>query len=225
MGSKNKLKRFKENEDFKNVFQPSREDLVAKNFNYKGNWNELVFKNNNPIVLELGCGKGEYSVGLAKMFPKKNFIGIDIKGARFWKGAKISLSENINNVVFVRSQIELIENIFDREEISEIWITFPDPQIKYKRNKHRLVNIDFINRYKNILIKDGEINLKTDSEFLHGYLIGLIQGLNHEIIYSNHDIYNRSGAPIEATSIQTYYESLFLKEGKPITFLKFKFNN
>ena len=134
MGSKNKLKRFKENEEFKNVFQPSREDLVTKNFNYKGSWNKLVFKNNNPIVLELGCGKGEYSVGLAKMFPKKNFIGIDIKGARFWKGAKISLSENINNVVFIRAQIELIENIFDTEEISEIWITFPDPQIKYKRN-------------------------------------------------------------------------------------------
>ena len=225
MGSKNKLKRFKENEGFNNVFQPSREDLLNDKFNLRGNWNRLAFKNSNPIVVELGCGKGEYTVGLAKMFPEKNFIGIDIKGARFWKGAKTSLSEKINNVVFVRTQIELIENIFLMNEISEIWITFPDPQIKYKRTKHRLVNIDFLNRYKNILIKGGIINLKTDSDFLHGYLIGLIQGMGHEIIYSNHDIYNSSGVPIEATAIQTYYESLYLAEGKPITYLKFRYND
>ncbi|HIG90172.1 MAG TPA: tRNA (guanosine(46)-N7)-methyltransferase TrmB, partial [Flavobacteriaceae bacterium] len=125
MGSKNKLKRFKENEGFKNVYQPSREDLLNDKFNLKGNWNRLAFKNSNPIVVELGCGKGEYSVGLAKMFPEKNFIGIDIKGDRIWKGAKISLSEKINNVLFVRSQIELIENIFSMDEISEIWLTFP----------------------------------------------------------------------------------------------------
>ena len=225
MGSKNKLKRFKENEGFNNVFQPSREDLLNDKFNLRGNWNRLAFKNSNPIVVELGCGKGEYTVGLAKMFPEKNFIGIDIKGARFWKGAKTSLSEKINNVVFVRTQIELIENIFLMDEISEIWITFPDPQIKYKRTKHRLVNINFLNRYKNILIKGGIINLKTDSDFLHGYLIGLIQGMGHEIIYSNHDIYNSSGVPIEATAIQTYYESLYLAEGKPITYLKFRYND
>ena len=225
MGSKNKLKRFKENEGFNNVFQPSREDLLNDKFNLRGNWNRLAFKNSNPIVVELGCGKGDYTVGLAKMFPEKNFIGIDIKGARFWKGAKTSLSEKINNVVFVRTQIELIENIFLMDEISEIWITFPDPQIKYKRTKHRLVNINFLNRYKNILIKGGIINLKTDSDFLHGYLIGLIQGMGHEIIYSNHDIYNSSGVPIEATAIQTYYESLYLAEGKPITYLKFRYND
>ncbi len=225
MGSKNKLKRFKENEGFNNVFQPSREDLLNDKFNLRGNWNRLAFKNSNPIVVELGCGKGEYTVGLAKMFPKKNFIGIDIKGARFWKGAKTSLSEKINNVLFVRAQIELIENIFSMDEISEIWITFPDPQIKYKRTKHRLINIDFLDRYKNILIKGGIINLKTDSKFLHGYLIGLIQGMRHEIIYSNHDIYNSSGAPIEATAIQTYYESLYLTKGKAITYLKFRYNN
>ena len=224
MGSKNKLKRFKENEGFNNVFQPSREDLLNDKFNLRGNWNRVVFKNRNPIVVELGCGKGEYTLGLAKMFPEKNFIGIDIKGARFWKGAKTSLSEKINNVVFIRTQIELIENIFLMDEISEIWITFPDPQIKYKRTKHRLVNMDFLNRYKNILIKGGIINLKTDSDFLHGYLIGLIQGMGHEIIYSNHDIYNSSGVPIEATAIQTYYESLYLAEGKPITYLKFRYN-
>ena len=225
MGSKNKLKRFKENEGFNNVFQPSREDLLNDKFNLRGNWNRVVFKNRNPIVVELGCGKGEYTLGLAKMFPEKNFIGIDIKGARFWKGAKTSLSEKINNVVFIRSQFELIENIFSMDEISEIWITFPDPQIKYKRTKHRLVNMDFLNRYKNILIKGGIINLKTDSDFLHGYLIGLIQGMGHEIIYSNHDIYNSSGVPIEATAIQTYYESLYLAEGKPITYLKFRYND
>ena len=225
MGSKNKLKRFKENEGFNNVFQPSREDLLNDKFNLRGNWNRVVFKNRNPIVVELGCGKGEYTLGLAKMFPEKNIIGIDIKGSRFWKGAKTSFSEKINNVVFVRTQIELIENIFLMDEISEIWITFPDPQIKYKRTKHRLVNMDFLNRYKNILIKGGIINLKTDSDFLHGYLIGLIQGMGHEIIYSNHDIYNSSGVPIEATAIQTYYESLYFAEGKPITYLKFRYND
>ena len=223
MGSKNKLKRFKENLTFKNVIQPSREILVDNNFEYKGKWSDLFFKNNNPIIIELGCGKGEYSIELAKLNPEKNFIGIDIKGARFWRGAKTAVDEGLNNIAFVRSQIELIDKIFSKSEVSEIWITFPDPQIKFKREKHRLINLKFINLYKNILVPNGIINLKTDSEFLHGYMLGLIKSTNFlELIYSNHNIYNNSGAPDDVLSIQTFYELKFLKQQKPITFINFK---
>ena len=223
MGSKNKLKRFKENLTFKNVIQPSREILVDNNFEYKGKWSDLFFKNNNPIIIELGCGKGEYSTELAKLNPEKNFIGIDIKGARFWRGAKTAVNEGLNNIAFVRSQIELIDKIFSTGEVSEIWITFPDPQIKFKREKHRLINLKFINLYKNILVPNGIINLKTDSEFLHGYMLGLIKSTNFlELIYSNHNIYNNSGAPDDVLSIQTFYELKFLKQKKPITFINFK---
>ena len=223
MGSKNKLKRFKENLTFKNVIQPSREILVDNNFEYKGKWNDLFFKNNNPIIIELGCGKGEYSTELAKLNPEKNFIGIDIKGARFWRGAKTAIDEGLNNIAFVRSQIELIDKIFSMGEVSEIWITFPDPQIKFKREKHRLINLKFINLYKNILVPNGIINLKTDSEFLHGYMLGLIKSTKFlELIYSNHNIYNNSGAPDDVLSIQTFYELKFLKQKKPITFINFK---
>ena len=223
MGSKNKLKRFEENLTFKNVIQPSREILVDNNFEYKGKWNDLFFKNNNPIIIELGCGKGEYSIELAKLNPEKNFIGIDIKGARFWRGAKTAVDEGLNNIAFVRSQIELIDKIFSMGEVSEIWITFPDPQIKFKREKHRLINLKFINLYKNILVPNGIINLKTDSEFLHGYMLGLIKSTNFlELIYANHNIYNNSGAPDDVLSIQTFYELKFLKQKKPITFINFK---
>ena len=172
MGSKNKLKRFEENKTFANVIQPSREVLLTNTFAYKGKWNELYFKNNNPIVLELGCGKGEYSVGLAKRHPEKNFIGIDIKGARFWRGAKTAIDQQIANVAFLRTQIELIEQCFAPEEVSEIWITFPDPQIKYKRTKHRLTNADFLARYQHILKPEGYIHLKTDSELCTAILSG-----------------------------------------------------
>jgi tRNA (guanine-N7-)-methyltransferase len=223
LGSKNKLKRFKENISFKNVIQPTREELIDNGFEYKGKWGELFFNNNNPIVIELGCGKGEYSVELAKLYPEINFIGIDIKGARFWRGAKIATDNEIANVAFVRSQIELVDKIFSRNEISEIWITFPDPQIKFKREKHRLINLNFIELYSKILAPNGIINLKTDSEFLHGYMLGLIKSTDFlELIYSNHNIYNNTGAPKNAVSIQTFYESKFLKQGKPITFVNFR---
>ncbi len=225
MGSKNKLKRFKENETFNNVFQPSRQDLEEGNYDLKGNWNSTVFKNNNPLVLELGCGKGEYSVALAKKFPKKNFIGIDIKGARFWRGAKTAIEENIPNVAFLRTQIELINYSFAENEVDEIWITFPDPQIKYQRTKHRMTNQEFLKRYKKILKPDGHVNLKTDSEFMHGYTLGLLQGEGHEIIYANHDVYKNEGSPEEVTGIQTFYEEQYLEQNKPITYIRFKFKD
>ena len=222
MGSKNKLKRFKENETFKNVIQPTREELVEKDFALKGKWNKDFFKNDNPLILELGCGKGEYSVELGRKFPNKNFIGIDIKGARFWRGAKTALEENITNVGFLRTQIELVDHAFAQNEVDEIWITFPDPQIKYKRTKHRMTNPDFLQRYKSILKPDGIVNLKTDSEFMHGYTLGLLQGAGHDILYANHDVYKQEGSPEEVTSIQTFYESQYLEQNKPITYIRFK---
>lgn len=222
MGSKNKLKRFEENKTFSNAIQPSREELLSDAFAYKGRWNEAYFKNNHPIVLELGCGKGEYSVGLAQRHPEKNFIGIDIKGARFWRGAKTALDEKIANVAFLRTQIELIERCFAAEEVSEIWITFPDPQIKYKRTKHRLTNAEFLERYKHILKPEGYIHLKTDSEFMHGYTLGLLHGAGHKVLYANHHIYNSDGVPTEVTEIKTFYEQFYLEQGKPITYIRFQ---
>ena len=222
MGSKNKLKRFKENETFANVFQPKRDELLSGTFSLKGHWNSSFFKNDNPLVLELGCGKGEYSIGLAKKYPNKNFIGIDIKGARFWRGAKTAVEESISNVAFLRTQIELIEFAFAKDEIDEIWITFPDPQIKYKRTKHRMTNIEFLERYKKILKPDGIMNLKTDSEFMHGYTLGLLHGAGHEVLYANHNVYKQEGSPEEVTGIQTFYEQQFLDQNKPITYIRFK---
>ena len=222
MGSKNKLKRFRENDSFANVFQPSREELVNQEFEIKGSWNKIFFKNENPLVLELGCGKGEYSVALAQKFPNKNFVGIDIKGARFWRGAKTAVEENISNVAFIRAQIELIEHLFAENEVDEIWITFPDPQIKYKRTKHRMTNADFLERYKKILNSDGVVNLKTDSEFMHGYTLGLLHGAGHEVMYANHDVYKQEGSPDEVTSIQTFYEGQYLEQNKAITYIRFK---
>jgi tRNA (guanine-N7-)-methyltransferase len=222
VGSKNKLKRFSENETFDNVFQPTREEVVGDQFPLKGKWNKEFFKNDNPIVLELGCGKGEYSVGLAERFPEKNFIGIDIKGARFWRGAKTAVETGMNNVAFVRTQIELIHHIFTQNEVSEIWITFPDPQIKYKRTKHRMTNAAFLDNYKKILKPNGLMHLKTDSEFMHGYTLGLLHGLGYEVIYANHNIYKNEGAPAEVTGIQTFYESQYLEVNKSITYIQFR---
>jgi len=222
VGSKNKLRRFRENETFSNVYQPSREEVIDNTFALKGNWNKEVFKNDNPIVLELGCGKGEYSVELARRYPNTNFIGVDIKGSRFWRGAKTAVEENLPNVAFLRTQIELIENCFGTHEVDEIWITFPDPQIKYKRTKHRLTNEEFLARYKNILKQEGIVNLKTDSEFMHGYTLGLLHGAGHKVLYANHNVYRNEGAPEVVTAIQTFYESQYLEQNKPITYIKFQ---
>jgi len=222
LGSKNKLKRFQENEIFANVIQPSREE-VLDNFSLKGTWSSY-FNNNNPIVLELGCGKGEYTVALARKNPNFNYIGIDIKGARFWRGAKTALEENLTNVAFLRTQIELIDHCFSVGEISQIWLTFPDPQIKYKRMKHRLTNPVFLKKYQSVLNDLGIIHLKTDSEFLHGYTLGILQEGNHEIIYAHHDIYKNSQAPKDAILTKTFYESQFLEQGKAITYIKFRTN-
>lgn len=223
VGSKNRLKRFNENETFANVIQPSREELLSDSLSLKGNWRKDFFKNPNPLVLELGCGKGEYSVNLAKEHPDRNFLGIDINGARFWRGAKTALEENLVNVGFLRAQIELIDNVFEEDEVDEIWITFPDPQIKYKRTKHRLTNMDFLNKYRKILKPNGLIHLKTDSEFMYGYTLGLLHGLGEIVDYAHHDVYGRHTTPLPVTNIQTFYEKQYLEEEKKITYIRFKF--
>ena len=220
MGSKNKLKRFKENETFKNVIQPTREEVVT-DFSHKGKWHSF-FGNNNPIVVELGCGKGEYTIALAQKNPDRNYIGIDIKGARFWRGAKTAIEEDLPNVAFVRTQIELVDFIFAENEISEIWITFPDPQIKFQRTKHRMTNSSFMKKYHHILNEEGIMNLKTDSEFMHGYTLGLLHGEGHEVLYANHTVYKNEGAPKEVTDTQTFYEKQYLEVDKPITYIKFR---
>jgi tRNA (guanine-N7-)-methyltransferase len=224
VGSKNKLKRFRENEIFENVFQPSRDELVKEHYSLKGKWRKDVFKNDNPLVLELGCGKGEYTIGLAKRYPNKNFIGIDIKGARFWRGAKTAIEEDIPNAAFIRTQIELVAHIFAENEVDEIWITFPDPQIKYKRTKHRMTNMQFLESYKKVLKSDGLMHLKTDSEFMHGYTLGLLHGMELDVLYANHNVYKLEGSPTEVTEIQTFYENQYLENDKAITYIRFKFN-
>ena len=164
---------------------------------------------------------------LPKVYAKenldKNFIGIDLKGARLWAGAKESLILELTNVAFIRAQIELVSDLFSENEIDEIWITFPDPQIKHKRTKHRLTNPQFLAKYKNILKPEGFIHLKTDSEYMHGYTLGLLQGMGIEVEYAHHDLYTNPYAPKEASAVQTYYEKIYLEENKPITYLKFKF--
>lgn len=223
MGSKNKLKRFAENETFSNVIQPTRESILA-GFELKGKWNAF-FKNENPIVLELGCGKGEYTVGLARQNPNKNYIGIDIKGARFWRGAKEALEDNLDNVAFIRTQIELVDHLFSKAEVSEIWITFPDPQIKYKRTKHRMTNEVFLKKYQTVLKPNGLVHLKTDSEFMHGYTLGVLHGLKHEVVYANHNVYTNEGSPDEVLNIRTFYENQYIDKGKPITYIQFRMIN
>lgn len=221
MGSKNKLKRFRENDTFKNLVQPDRAAILEDKFEWKGKWHDF-FKNQNPIVLELGCGKGEYTLALAERNPNFNYIGIDIKGARMWRGAKTALEKNMENVAFLRTQIELLDLLFGSEEIAEIWITFPDPQIKYKRTKHRLTNLDFLEKYKHILEPDGIVHLKTDSEFMHGYTLGLLHGKGFEVLYANHHVYKNAGSPAIVTEVQTFYEQQYLEKNKAITYIRFK---
>ena len=180
-----------------------------------------MFNNSNPLVLELGCGKGEYSVGMAQKYPDKNFLGIDIKGARMWQGSTQALELKLNNVSFLRTRIEFLEYCFAKNEVDEIWITFPDPQLKKKRAKNRLTHPVFLKRYSHFLNKDGAIHLKTDSQFLHGYTLGIIEGHQHILEDAEHDIYN---AQLQRTDldIKTHYEKLFLKKDCPITYLRFK---
>lgn len=218
--ARKKLARFKENADYRHVLEPKREEVVG-GYEWRGKWNEY-FGNDKPIVLELGCGKGEYTVALAQKYPDKNFIGIDIKGARIWYGATEVNDKEMANAAFLRTQIELIDKCFAEGEISEIWITFPDPQIKYKRLKHRMTNPEFLKMYARVLKNDGVVHLKTDSEFLHGYTHGVLQMLKLPVYRAYHDIDLQLNDKTDMLhTVRTHYEGLFREKGKAITYIKF----
>jgi len=187
---------------------------------YKGKWATEFFKNNNPVVLELACGKGEYTVNLAQMFPEKNFIGIDYKGNRIWRGAKTAIEENITNVGFLRIQIENLVDYFGENEIDEIWITFPDPQPQISREKKRLTSSRFLNLYKQMLKPGGFINLKTDNDGLHAYTAEKIEELALKLHIKTEDLYHSPYAD-EVLNIKTYYEKKYLKDNKNINYLKY----
>lgn len=216
---KGKLEKFAEMATFSNVLQPSFEEVFQKDFHLKGKWNTDFFIKEQPITLELGCGKGEYTVGLAKLYPERNFMGIDIKGSRIWRGAKTTQEQKLKNVGFLRTRIDFIESFFSTHEIHEIWITFPDPQLK--KNLKKLTSSRFLNRYRKILQKDGYINLKTDSAELFHYTHTLIKHNNLPLIFASEDLY-ASDYENELLSIKTFYEKMWLEEGKPIHYLRFQ---
>jgi tRNA (guanine-N7-)-methyltransferase len=220
---KGKLKRFQEMKTFNHVFQPGFTEVYQKDYKIKGKWAAEFFKNNNPIILELGCGKGEYTTGLAQRNPNCNYIGVDIKGARMWLGAKIAFEKQLNNVAFVRTRVDLIESFFGESEISEIWLTFSDPQPK--KVKKRLSSSNFLSKYKKFLKKDGLIHIKTDSKLLFEYSLALAEKNKFFITFISRNVYNDENLPESVSAIQTFYEKQFLEEGKKIHYLQYKLNN
>jgi tRNA (guanine-N7-)-methyltransferase len=217
---KDKLKRFAENKTFACFVEPEFEQMFRTEHPLKGNWHKEFFKNDNPIVLELGCGKGEYTVALAERNPDKNFIGVDIKGARMWRGAKTATERGMTNVGFLRARIEFITSLFAAGEIAELWITFPDPQLKTRRAKKRLTSPIFLEYYAKLLAVDGWINLKTDSQHLYNYTQAVISEFDLPCEVANNDIYG-SGYADEVLSVKTAYESVYLQRGLPITYTRF----
>jgi len=217
MGAKRKIKKFAEVNTFFNCFFLSFEQSKAEGLPLKGNWKRDFFKNENPIILELGCGKGEYTVGLAQRYPDKNFIGVDIKGNRIWTGAKTAIENNMNNVAFIRTRIDFIEACFANHEIDEIWITFPDPQPQKTRERNRLTNPMFIRRYTNILKQEGIINLKTDNKPFYDYTLEVIEAQKLKLLDNTDDLYVDTSKRDEAlTTIKTYSDL-----GFKICYLKF----
>ncbi len=218
---KNKLAKFAENKTFTHVIEPKLETYLKTDHKLKGKWHKEVFGNNNPIVLELGCGKGEYSVNLAQKHPHKNFIGIDIKGARIWRGAKMSHEQQLPNVYFLRTRIEFLTHFFAENEVAEIWITFPDPQRKKRQRKKRLTHTSFLKKYQQIMKNNSLVHLKTDSLFLHKYTKAVLESNNQEILAATGNLY-QSELYKEELTIKTHYESLYLEGNPTITYLKFR---
>lgn len=218
---KNKLQKFREMHSFHRVYQPAFEDVYKKDYRLKGAWSREVFNNAHPITLELGCGKGEYTISLARRFPERNFIGIDIKGARIWRGAKTAHEEALENVAFLRTRIELILSFFSRDEVEELWITFPDPQEKRRRRKKRLTGPRFLNLYRQFLVDNGTIHLKTDNDMLYRYTLSLAEYNNFEIVHRADDLYVSDIAD-DLRTIRTHYESQYLEEKKTIHYLAFR---
>ena len=218
---KNKLKKFSEMETMDFVLQYPFGVLAREGFPYRGKWHSDFFHNDNPIVLELGCGKGEYTVGLARRFPDKNFIGIDIKGARMWTGACQARDEGLKNVAFLRTDIELLDRFFAAGEVSEIWITFPDPQMKKVRK--RLTGTRFLELYRKVLAPGGVINLKTDSPFLYTYTRIMAEHNNLDMLANTSDLYGEGrDAAMDILGIRTYYEQQWLDRGLTIKYISFR---
>lgn len=213
---KDKLRKFAEIDQLENVYQ------LKEGLPLKGNWNKEHFKNDNPLVVELACGKGEYTVNLAQLFPNKNFLGVDLKGNRIWRGARTAFDEGINNVAFLRIQIEDIMDYFAAGEIDEIWITFPDPQPQLSREKKRLTSKGFLNKYKVVLKEGGFLNLKTDNDQFYEFTKLMIEELNLNKHIDTADLYSSEFAD-EVLSIKTYYEKKYLLHSKNINYLKFSF--
>jgi len=221
MSKKNKLVKFKEDETFKCLIQPRTDEVLRCDHPLKGRWHREVFGNDNPIILELGCGKGEYTIALAEKYPNSNFIGMDIKGARLWKGAKYANDNQLPNVAFLRTRIEFIESLFAAGEVAEIWITFADPQ--EGKPKKRLTHPLFLTRYRNILKEGGIVHLKTDSRLLYFYTMEVAAANFLEVMTHCDDIYGSpESVPEAVTAIQTFYESHFVMRDIPITYMAFK---
>lgn len=221
--AKGKLAKFADMERYENVFQYPYSVVENVPFEMKGRWREDYFHNDNPIVLELGCGKGEYTVGLAKLFPNINFIGVDIKGARMWTGATQTIKENLRNVAFLRTNIEVIDRFFAEDEVQEIWLTFSDPQMKNARK--RLTSTYFMNRYRRFLNDGGLIHLKTDSNFLFTYTTYMVERNSLPVLLRTEDLYHTEGIDEETSNIlaiQTYYESMWIERGLNIKYMKFR---
>lgn len=217
-----KLQKFAEVQSFSNCFYlPYYEK--DKGLALRGKWRTDFFKNDHPIVLELGCGRGEYTIGLARSNPQKNFIGVDIKGARIWTGAKIATEEKMTNVAFVRTRIDFIDSCFSAKEVDEIWITFPDPQPQKGRERKRLTNHLFLSRYMKFLKPGGLIHLKTDNTGLYEYTLESFRSFPLEEIFSTDDLYNNvPQGREELTRIKTYYEKLFTEKGERIKYCLFR---
>jgi len=217
---KRKLERFKEIESLPNVVEPFKEI-----YHYvKGKWNKDFFKNENPITLELACGRGEYTIGLAKLFPSRNYIGVDIKGERIWKGSTRAVSENLNNVAFLRTMILLIENFFEEGEVDEIWITFPDPRPRLRDIKRRLTSPRFLEIYKRLLKPGGYVRLKTDNTGLYEFSLEELQSRKDIAdLKFTADVYNSDLRP-ECFDIRTRYEEAFASQGEKIKYLRFRFS-
>jgi len=218
--ARHKLAQFVENETFSHMFYAPRAELL-KGFALKGNWKKDFFKNDNPITLELGCGKGEYTVGLAKKYPNRNFIGIDLKGSRMWHGASIVQKEGLKNVAFIRTKIDQLLQFFVTDEVAEIWLTFSDPQPRHE--KRRLSSPRFLNLYREVLQPNGFIHQKTDNRELIDYTLEVVHYYNFPLDYSTYDVY-KTESKNDLVEIQTYYEKIYLKEGIPINYMKFRLN-
>lgn len=217
-----KQEKFAEFETFDNCFTLFFEN-IPQGFPLKGKWRSDYFKNNNPIVLELGCGKGEYTIGLSENNPGKNYIGVDIKGNRIWTGAKQAIEKKLNNVGFLRTRIDFIDHCFDENEVDEIWITFPDPQPQSTRKRSRLTNPLFLNRYKKFLKKDGIVHLKTDSTSFYEYTMEVIEEQKLPLIWHTNNLYQNCPADRqELINIKTYYEKMFTEKGEDIKYVQFK---